>query len=112
MRGSQDLFLVTVDDGEGAVRGQTQVEVVVTFLVTGVTTIEVDVGGAVGVDVNILDAVRVDAVVGTILAALDHCSELLLDSPVLTGVRTIPILCHNVRPPKRRKFRASPILLL
>ena len=67
-----DLFLVTVDDGEGAVRGQTQVEVVVTFLVTAVTAIEVYFSGAVGVDVDILDAVRVDAVVGTILAALDH----------------------------------------
>ena len=99
-----DLFLVTVDDGEGAVRGQTQVEVVVTFLVTAVTAIEVYFSGAVGVDVNILDAVRVDAVVGTILAALDHCSELLLDSPVLTGVRTIPILCHNVRPPKEKNL--------
>jgi hypothetical protein len=56
------------------------------------------------VDVDILDAVRIDAVVGTILAALDHRSQLLLDSPVLTGVRTIPILCHNVRPPKEKNL--------
>ena len=87
---------MAVDEGEGAVGVESQMEVIVTFAVAAVLAVEIDIGGAIGVDVDIHDAVGVNAVVGAI-APFKHSFQLTFDVPVLGCIIQIPIIPrHNV----------------
>ena len=98
------LFLVAVDESEGAVRVEFQVKVVVTFAVAAVLAVEIDVGGAIRVDTNIFDAVRVNAVVGAI-APFEHSFQLTFNVPMFGSIIQIPVISrHNVRLLSRKNW--------
>ena len=88
---------MAVDEGESTIRVEFQVEVIVTFPVATIFAVEIYIGGAVRVDMNIFDAIGVYTVVGAI-APFKHTFQLAFDVPVLGSIIQIPVIPrHNVR---------------
>lgn len=75
---------------KGSVGIEFEMEVVVTFGVVVVGAVHIHVGGAVGVDVDVLNASFKDAVVVADASAVHHGAQLALNVPVGTGICGVP----------------------